>query len=115
MSLRPNILLTRKKIERAVCHMNTLDELRTGKLHGARAIKLSCDLDTFPSEIFDLSDSLEILDLSGNLLTSLPSELPRLRRLRTLFCSQNRFEELPPVLGECAQLDIVGFKIQHDN
>lgn len=90
--------------------MNTLDELRAGKLNGARAIKLSCELETFPSEIFELSDSLEMLDLSGNCLTSLPPQLPKLKHLHTLFCSQNRFEELPPILGDCAKLDIVAFK-----
>jgi hypothetical protein len=98
------------KMSKAEFQMNTLDELRAGKLNGARSIKLSCELKTFPSEILELSDSLEMLDLSGNDLTSLPPQLPRLKRLHTLFCSQNRFEELPPILGECRKLDIVGFK-----
>ncbi len=51
-----------------------------------------------------------MLDLSGNRLTSLPADLPRLHRLRVLFASDNPFTELPPVLGQCGELELVGFK-----
>jgi hypothetical protein len=51
-----------------------------------------------------------VLDLSGNALSSLPEDLPRLRRLRIVFCSNNRFTALPAVLGLCEQLEMVGFK-----
>lgn len=90
--------------------MNTLDQLRSGKLRGARHIKLACGLTKFPPELFDLADTLEILDLSGNALTSLPDDLMRLHKLRVLFCSNNQFTELPEVLGQCPQLSMVGFK-----
>lgn len=73
-------------------------------------MKLSCGLSEFPPEIFDLAETLEILDLSGNALSSLPDDLPRLHRLRILFCSDNQFVELPVVLGQCAQLTMIGFK-----
>ncbi|HEV3426567.1 MAG TPA: leucine-rich repeat-containing protein kinase family protein [Paraburkholderia sp.] len=88
----------------------TLDQLRAGQLAGARQLKLACGLTEFPREIFDLADTLEVLDLSGNALSSLPDDLPRLKRLRILFASQNPFTELPPMLGECAALSMVGFK-----
>lgn len=71
---------------------------------------MSCGLTEFPQEIFALADTLEILDLSGNLLTSLPDDLPRLHKLRVLFCSNNPFTTLPEVLGQCPQLSMVGFK-----
>lgn len=90
--------------------MNTLEQLRSGQLHGARRLRLSCGLETFPAEIFDLADSLEILDLSGNKLSELPKELPRLHKLRVIFCSDNPFTELPEILGQCPQLSMVGFK-----
>jgi Leucine-rich repeat (LRR) protein len=61
-------------------------------------------------EIFDLADTLEVLDLSGNQLSTLPDDLPRLHRLRILFCSGNPFRVLPEVLGRCPQLEMVGFK-----
>ena len=64
----------------------------------------------FPREIFDLADSLEILNLSGNQLSSLPDDLPRLHKLRIIFCSDNLFTELPAVLGQCKNLTMVGFK-----
>ncbi|MGA7776453.1 MAG: leucine-rich repeat-containing protein kinase family protein [Paraburkholderia sp.] len=88
----------------------TLDQLRTGQLAGARQLKLACGLSQFPREIFDLADTLEVLDLSGNALTSLPDDLPRLRNLRILFASDNPFTELPDVLGQCERLSMVGFK-----
>lgn len=90
--------------------MNTLELLRAGKLAGTRRLKLACGLAEFPREIFDLADTLEILDLSGNALSALPEDLPRLHRLRILFCSDNQFTALPAVLGQCAQLAMVGFK-----
>lgn len=90
--------------------MDSLDALRAGRLAGARQLKLACGLTEFPPEILDLADTLEVLDLSGNQLTSLPPEFSRLRRLRILFCSGNPFTELPEVLGACPELEMVGFK-----
>ena len=88
----------------------TLDQLLAGQLAGTQRLKLACGLKEFPREIFDLADTLEILDLSGNALSSLPDDLPRLHKLRILFCSDNPFTELPEVLGQCEQLSMVGFK-----
>ncbi|MBN3787034.1 leucine-rich repeat-containing protein kinase family protein [Burkholderia sp. Ac-20353] len=88
----------------------SIEQLRSGQLAGARHLKLACGLTEFPREIFDLADTLETLDLSGNSLSTLPDDLPRLRRLRILFASNNPFTELPDVLGECPQLSMIGFK-----
>jgi hypothetical protein len=90
--------------------MHTLAQLQTGQLAGTHRLQLSCGLTEFPSEIFDLADTLEILDLSGNALRTLPADLARLTRLRIIFCSNNLFTELPAVLGQCAQLTMIGFK-----
>ena len=90
--------------------VHTLEQLRAGQLAGVRRLKLSCGLSEFPSEIFDLADSLEILDLSGNALSSLPDDLPRLYKLRIIFCSDNLFTTLPAVLGSCRELSMIGFK-----
>ncbi|CAN5918899.1 leucine-rich repeat-containing protein kinase family protein [soil metagenome] len=90
--------------------MDTLAQLRAGRLAGAQRLALSCGLAEFPREIFALSDSLEVLDLSGNALDALPDDLGRLHKLRLLFCSNNRFTELPESIGQCTSLDIVGFK-----
>jgi hypothetical protein len=90
--------------------MDTLAELRAGRLAGAKRIDLSCGLTEFPREIFDLADSLEVLNLSGNALDTLPGDLDRLHRLRVLFCSDNRFTRLPESIGRCQHLEMVGFK-----
>ena len=90
--------------------MHTLEQLRTGQLAGTKQLNLSADLTEFPREIFDLADTLEVLNLSGNALSSLPDDLGRLHRLRVLFCSDNQFAEVPAVLGQCPRLSMVGFK-----
>ncbi len=90
--------------------MHTVEQLKRGELTGITRLDLSEELDTFPREIFDLADSLEVLNLSGNRLSSLPDDLPRLHKLRVLFCSDNRFTELPASIGRCPNLEMVGFK-----
>jgi hypothetical protein len=90
--------------------MHTLEQLRRGELAGITRLDLSGALTEFPAEIFELADSLEVLNLSGNQLSQLPADLPRLHKLKVLFCSDNPFTAVPEVLGECAQLEMVGFK-----
>ena len=90
--------------------MHTLEDLRAGRLAGLRRLDLAAGLPEFPREIFDLADTLEVLNLSGNQLRALPPDLARLRRLEVLFCSDNAFAAVPEVLGECARLSMVGFK-----
>jgi hypothetical protein len=90
--------------------MHTLEQLKRGELAGVTRLDLCAGLGAFPREIFDLADSLEVLNLSGNRLTSLPDDLPRLRKLHILFCSDNAFTEVPAVIGRCARLEMVGFK-----
>ena len=90
--------------------MQTINQLRSGLLAGSKQIKLCCGLSEVPAELFDLSETLEVLDLSGNQLSSLPPEFASLRHLRILFLSDNEFVEFPEVLGQCVSLDIVGFK-----
>ncbi|MBL0465675.1 leucine-rich repeat-containing protein kinase family protein [Aeromonas veronii] len=90
--------------------MHTLEQLRAGELCGARHLKLSENLTEFPSEILSLKETLEVLDLTGNQLSTLPDELAGFGKLRIIFCSENRFTELPEVLGCCPALTMVGFK-----
>lgn len=90
--------------------MHTLQSLRAGELTGIKRLDLSCGLTSFPEEIFELADTLEILNLSGNALSTLPDDLPKLHKLRVIFCSDNRFTHLPEVMGQCRNLDMVGFK-----
>ena len=90
--------------------MHTLSELKAGHLAGISHLNLSENLTEFPIEILSLADSLEILDLSNNQLSRLPSELKQLKKLKIIFASNNQFEILPESLGQCESLEMVGFK-----
>ncbi|WNW10505.1 leucine-rich repeat-containing protein kinase family protein [Pseudomonas sp. DTU_2021_1001937_2_SI_NGA_ILE_001] len=90
--------------------MHTLADLRAGRLAGIERLDLSCGLEQFPPEIFELADTLRVLNLSGNALDQLPDDLYRLDRLEVLFASENRFTELPSALGRCKRLSMIGFK-----
>jgi hypothetical protein len=90
--------------------MHTLQQLRSGVLAGTRRLDLACGLTDLPEEVFDLADTLEVLNLSGNRLRDLPHQLTRLQKLKVLFASDNAFEVLPEVLGDCPHLQVVGFK-----
>lgn len=95
--------------------MSITSQINAVKQAGGVRLNLACDLTEFPVEIYDLADTLEILDLSGNHLSSLPDDFVRLHKLRILFCSNNQFTELPAILGQCAQLSMVGFKANKIN
>ncbi|TEW56202.1 protein kinase [Psychromonas sp. RZ22] len=90
--------------------MHTLAQLKSGHLHDIKRLKLSENLSEFPMEILTLADSLEILDLSNNQLSSLPDELSQLTQLKIIFASNNCFKVLPSVLGKCPKLEMIGFK-----
>lgn len=90
--------------------MAMTDLIQSGYDSATRRLSLACGLTQFPLEILELADSLEILDLSNNQLTTLPDELSQLHRLKTVFFSNNRFEAVPEVLSQCPQLSMIGFK-----
>jgi hypothetical protein len=90
--------------------MHALSQLQNGELKGATALELTEELTHFPPEIFELEESLEYLDLSGNRLTALPADFGRLKKLKIIFCSGNRFTALPEVLADCPLLELAGFK-----
>ena len=90
--------------------MNTLEQLRSGQLVGAKRIQLVEQLDTFPEEIFTLADTLEVLDLSNNNLSDLPDEFASLKKLKRVFLSFNQFVHIPAVLAKCPALIMIAFK-----
>lgn len=90
--------------------MHTLEDLREGRLSGARRVSLRLGLERFPEELYALADSLEELDLSGNHLSTLPKDFGRLSRLKAAFFYGNAFEDLPPQLADCPSLDVYGFR-----
>ena len=61
--------------------VSTLEALRRGDLSGAREIRLP-GLSEFPTELLGLADTLELLDIGGGSLTTLPHDFSRFRNLR---------------------------------
>ncbi len=94
--------------------MHTLQQLKSGELSSIEPaitrLQLAENLTQFPVEIFELADSLEVLDLSNNKLSSLPADFGRLQHLRILFLSNNQFDHVPSVLSDCPKLEMIGFK-----
>ena len=89
--------------------MDTLKDLQSGKLQGVKTLKLSESLLEFPEEIFSLAESLEVLDMSDNLLSALP-DLSALTKLKIAFFSFNRLREVPSAFKGCDQLFMLGLK-----
>jgi hypothetical protein len=90
--------------------LQTLAQLKSGQLIGIQRLSLSENLDSFPEEILSLAESLEVLDLSNNNLSSLPSSVASLHKLKIIFLSNNPFKHLPEVLGLCPNLNMIGMK-----
>jgi hypothetical protein len=90
--------------------MQTLEQLRSGKLKGITRLNLSGGLTEFPEEIFDLAETLEILDLSDNRLSHLPGNFGELKKLKIVFFLNNEFTVFPEVLAKCPALSMVSFK-----
>jgi tRNA A-37 threonylcarbamoyl transferase component Bud32 len=90
--------------------LQTIEQLRSGELIGTKRLQLSCGLSVFPPEILELSETLEILDLSGNVLSELPDDFGKLKNLKIAFFSNNNFEVFPKVLASCPNLTMIGFK-----
>lgn len=89
---------------------HSLEDLKSGKLVGSKRLKLACGLTEFPLEILELSETLEILDLSGNSLSELPDSIQALKRLKIIFFANNQFKIFPKVLAELPSLTMIGFK-----
>ncbi len=93
--------------------MHSLAQLKSGRLQQVTRLKIVDNLMEFPTEIYQLANSLEILDLSNNQLNSLPADFSRLQKLKILFLSNNQFSQLPTVLADCPNLEMIGFKSNH--
>ena len=88
----------------------SLEALKSGKLLGAKRVKIACGLEKFPEELISLADTLEILDLSDNNLTTLPDSITKLKHLKIVFFARNQFKEYPSILHKCEAITMIGFK-----
>lgn len=91
----------------------TLEALLSGQYKGIKKLKLSANLAAFPLDVLSLFDSLEILDLSNNPLSSLPNDFSRLHKLKIAFFSDCNFTTFPPQLAQCRSLEMIAFKNNH--
>ena len=90
--------------------MKTLKELKSGNLIGSKNIKIAARLETFPKELYSLVDTLEILDLTDNNLTTLPDDFDRFKKLKILFLSNNKFNHVPKILAKLSLLSMIGMR-----
>lgn len=84
------------------------------KVHGEKLSKidlLGCQLSEFPLDLLlPLKDSIEMINLGGNCLSSLPEEIVQFTKLRILFFANNNFTSIPAVLGKMPSLYMLSFK-----
>lgn len=90
--------------------MEILKKLKAGTLKDSKSIKIASGLETFPQELYTLADTLEVLDLTDNNLSSLPDDFDRFIKLKRLFLSNNRFKDVPKVLAKLPNLSMIGIR-----
>lgn len=93
--------------------MNTLKELKSGSLAGSKYIKIAEGLEEFPNELYTLADSLEVLDLSDNNLSSLPDDFSKFKNLKRVFISNNKLNHVPKVFAKLQNLSMIGLRNNH--
>lgn len=65
-------------------------------------------LHSFPANVLDLAEDIEVLDLSYGHLADLPEGFGTLHNLRVLFMSHNDFTDTPSILAACPKLQTIG-------
>jgi hypothetical protein len=71
---------------------------------------LQDNLKEIPDVLYSFKDSLQLLDLSNNLLETLPGDFYVFEKLEILFLSNNQLTVLPKVLYKCKSLRLIGIK-----
>lgn len=90
--------------------MEILEKLKSGDLIGTTQIKIAAGLEIFPQELYSLVDTLEVLDLTDNNLSSLPNDFDRFKKLKRLFLSNNQFNHVPKILSKLPMLSMIGMR-----
>ena len=90
--------------------MEILKKLKSGDLIGTTQIKIAAGLEIFPQELYSLVDTLEVLDLTDNNLSSLPNDFDRFKKLKRLFLSNNQFNHVPKILSKLPMLSMIGMR-----
>lgn len=103
----PDSVWANTELETLVLAGNDLTSLspKAGLMTGLRMLDLGHNLLTeVPAELGEIEGLSDFLYLHDNRLSSLPSSLARLTKLRYLNISENRFEELPNCVCEMGGL-----------
>ena len=90
--------------------MEILEKLKSGDLIGITQIKIAAGLEIFPQELYSLVDTLEVLDLTDNNLSSLPNDFDRFKKLKRLFLSNNQFNHVPKIFAKLPMLSMIGMR-----
>lgn len=90
--------------------MKTLNLPQPDQILSSKRLDLSGGLTEFPLEILDIADTVEVLNLSNNHLSTLPDDFARLQNLKVVFFNNNDFEVFPEVLTQCPNLYMISFK-----
>ena len=90
--------------------MEILKKLKSGDLIGTTQIKIAAGLEIFPQELYSLVDTLEVLDLTDNNLSSLPNDFDRFKKLKRLFLSNNQFNHVPKIFAKLPMLSMIGMR-----
>ena len=75
-----------------------------------KEIKIAKGLTSFPKELYEFVDSLEVLDLTNNNLSTLPDDFYKFKKLKRLFISNNQFDHIPKVLARLPNLSMIGIR-----
>lgn len=68
-------------------------------------LKISDGLGDFPAGFKQLEPHLRVLDLAGNVFTSIPSEISAFKSLKRLNFNQNVLKSIPDEIGELSKLE----------
>jgi tRNA A-37 threonylcarbamoyl transferase component Bud32 len=79
-------------------------------LKNSTHIKIASGLDSFPPELYALENTLEVLDLSDNNLSSLPDDFDRFKKLKRVFLSNNQFTHVPKILAKLPVLSMIALR-----
>jgi Leucine-rich repeat (LRR) protein len=94
--------------------MSKLEHLQTAVREGKKVVSAdlaNCDLDEFPlALLLPLKETIEMINLGGNSISSLPDEIVQFTKLRILFFADNKFVSFPTILGSMPSLYMVSFK-----
>lgn len=111
MSKLDNVILNIKSYHEEIQRI----ELNYEKIEEKKKLLLKIDLSNsnlfeIPNDIFLIADIVELLNLGGNHISSLPLSMSNFKNLKILFFANNKFETIPSILGSLPSLYMLSFK-----